>query len=176
MRYFEDITTTNQSTANRDFVPLLDAFGDPVLDPNTGEAISIPINTLSSTVDLVVVNQTFDATVAVRGQRTDVGLTLFDQFRNFQVGPDEEVYGITAFANRRLSRVTTLRLWARASRNEFDGPTPDRTRWSVGIGLSRAFSRNFSGNISARHITQDSKAANLDYDENRITLSLTKHF
>ncbi len=176
VRYFEDLTTTNQSTANRDFIPLLDAFGDPVLDPDTGEAISIPINTLSSTVDLVVVNQTFDATVAVRGQRTDVGLTLFDQFRNFQVGPDEEVYGITAFANRRLSRVTTLRLWARASRHDFDGPTPDRTRWSVGIGLNRAFSRDFSGSISARHTTQDSKAANLDYDENRVTLSLTKHF
>lgn len=175
-RYFEELTTTNRSTANRDFVPLVDAFGNPILDPDTGDAISIPIDTLSNTVDLVVVNQTFDGTVAVRGQRTDVGVTLFDTIRNFQIGPDEEVYGITAFANRRLSRVTTIRLWGRATRFDFDGPTPNRTQWQIGIGLNRKFSRNFSGSISARHITQDSDSPSLEYDENRVTLGLTKHF
>ena len=175
-RYLEELTTTNQDQANRNFVPISDAFGDPVLDPDIEDAISIPIDTPSTTTDQVVVNQTFDGTVAVRGQRTDVGVTLFDQIRNFQIGPDEEVYGVTAFVNRRLSRVTTIRLWGRATRYDFDGPTPNRTQWQVGIGLNTQFSRDFSGRIDARHITQDSNDPNFEYDENRVTLSLTKQF
>lgn len=174
-RYLEELTTTNQTRATRDFIPVLDAFGDPILDPDTGEAIEIPIDT-PSTANLVVVNQTFDGTVAVRGQRTDVGVTLFDQVRNFQIGPDEEVYGFRAFVNRRLSRVTTIRLWGRATRSEFDGPVPDRTQWQVGIGLNRAFSRDFFGRIDARHTSQDSNDPSFEWDENRVTISLTKLF
>ena len=64
----------------------------------------------------------------------------------------------------------------RATRSEFDGATPDRTRYQVGIGLNREFSKNFSGRIDARHITQDSDEPNLNYDENRITLMLNKYF
>ena len=86
------------------------------------------------------------------------------------------MYGATAFVNRRLSRPTSLRLWVRATRSEFDGATPDRTRYQVGIGLNREFSKNFSGRIDARHITQDSDEPNLNYDENRITLMLNKYF
>ena len=93
-----------------------------------------------------------------------------------QVGPDEEVYGITAAFTRRVSRMTSFRLWGQAYNIEFEGPTPNRTRWQVGIGLNRQFSRNFSGRIEARHTTQDSDDPSLSYDENRITLSLTKEF
>ena len=42
--YSEEPTTTSQVTLDRDFLPLTDAFGDPVLDPS-GEAISIPVDT-----------------------------------------------------------------------------------------------------------------------------------
>jgi uncharacterized protein (PEP-CTERM system associated) len=175
IRYLEDLTTTNQVQFNRTLVPLLDAFGDPILDPNTGEAIEVPIDT-PGTFNQVVVNQTFDGTVTVRGQRTDVGITLYDQYRNFQIGPDEEVYGGRAFANRRLSRHTTLNVWGRVQQSDFDGPTPDRRLWEVGIGLVRQFSRSFFGRINASHISQDSNDPGFEYDENRVTLSLTKNF
>ena len=173
--YSEDLTTTNQSVSGTTFIPLLDPFGDPILDPNTGDAIEVPIDSLGIQ-NQVLVRRRFDGTIAVRGRRTDVGVTLFDTQRDFQISPDEEVYGATAFVNRRISRPTSIRLWARATRSEFDGPTPNRTQWQVGIGLNRQFSKNFSGRVDYRYINQDSKDANLDYDENRITLMLTKYF
>ncbi len=175
LRYSEDLTTSNQVRSGQTLVPLLDPFGDPILDPDTGDAIEIPIDT-PGIINEVMVRRRLDGTLAVRGRRTDVGVTLFGVQRDFQISPTEDVYGVTAFANRRLSRLTTIRLWGGATRSEFDGPTADRTRWQVGIGLNRQFSKDFSGRIDVRHVTQDSKAASLNYDENRLTLGVTKFF
>ena len=175
LHYFEELTTTNQIRSSQGFIPLLDPFGDPILDPNTGDAIEIPIDT-PGIQNEVMVRKRLDGTLAVRGQRTDVGFTLFGVQREFQISPDEDVYGVTAFVNRRLSRPTSIRLWARATRSEFDGPTPTRTRYRVGIGLNRQRSKDFSGRIDVIHTTQDSKAASLNYDENRVTLGVTKFF
>ncbi|MCK5361798.1 MAG: hypothetical protein KAR22_02450, partial [Gammaproteobacteria bacterium] len=59
---------------------------------------------------------------------------------------------------------------------EFDGPTPNRTQWQVGVDFNRQFSRDFSVRIALLHITQDSKDPAFNYDENRLTLGITKFF
>ncbi len=175
LRYAEDITTTNQIRAGQTFVPLLDPFGNPVLDPDTDEVVQIPIENPGLT-DEVLVNQQLDGTLAFRGQRTDVGFTLYGARRDFEVSPNEDVYGIRAFATRRVSRLTSVRLSGQATRSEFDGPTANRTQWQVGLDLNRQFSKDFSGRISISHITQDSKDPALDYDENSVRLGITKYF
>jgi uncharacterized protein (PEP-CTERM system associated) len=124
----------------------------------------------------VLVNQQLDGTIAFRGQRTDVGFTLFGSRRDFELSPNEDVYGINAFATRRVSRLTSVRLSGRATRSEFEGPTANRTQWEVGIDLNRQFSKDFSGRISFVHVTQDSKDPTLEYDENRVRLGITKYF
>ena len=175
LNYNEDVTTNNQVRSNQTFVPLLDPFGNPILDPNTGAAIQIPINTSSIRNEVLVIQQ-LDGTLAFRGHRTDVGFTLFGTRRDFQFSPNEDVYGVTAFATRRLSRLTSVRLSGRTTRSEFDGPTPNRTQWQVDLGLNRQFSNNLSVRIDLVHITQNSKASNFNWDENRVTLGITKYF
>jgi uncharacterized protein (PEP-CTERM system associated) len=174
-RYSENLTTTSQARSNVVFVPLLDAFGNPILDPNTGDAIEVPIDT-PGIQNQVMVNRRFDGTIALRGQRTDVGVSVFDTYRDYQISPDEEVYGFRVFANRRLSRPTSVSIWGSGTRSLFDGPAPERTVWQVGASLNRQFARNFSGSVSYRYITQDSEDSNFDYDENRFTVMLTKYF
>lgn len=173
--YSEELTTTNQVRSDLNVVPLLDPFGNPILDPNTGNAILVPIDT-PGLQNEVMVRRRFDGSVVVRGRRSEVGVTLFDTQRSFQVSPDEEVYGLNAYFSRRLSRLTTLRVWGQASRSEFDGPTANRNRYQLGIGFSRQFSKDFSGRVDYRYLNQDSKDPALDYDENRVTLSVNKYF
>jgi len=175
LHYNEDVTTNNQVRSNQTFVPLLDPFGDPILDPDTGEATRIPIDSPGIRNEVLVIQQ-LDGTLAFRGQRTDVGFTVLGTRRDFQFSPNEDVYGIRAFATRRLSRRTSVRLSGRMTRSEFDGPTPNRTQWEVGIDLNRQFSSDFSGRIALFHITQDSKDPAFNYDENRLTLGITKFF
>ena len=175
LNYSEDVTTNNQVRSNQTFVPLLDPFGSPILDPDTGDAVQIPIDTSSIRNEVLVIRK-LDGTLAFRGQRTDVGFTLFGTRRDFQFSPDEDVYGVTAFATRRLSSRTSVRLSGRTNRSEFDGPTPNRTQWQVGVDFNRQFSNDFSGRIGLFHITQDSKDSSLSYDENRVTLGITKIF
>ena len=174
--YSEEPTTGNQITLDREFIPLLDPFGDPILDPDTGDFITIPVDT-PTTVDQVLINRAFSGSIAFRGRRTDATLRVFDVYRDYEVTPDEEVYGVSASASRRLSRAMTFLLGARWSNTQFqDNTNSDYTLWDVGAGLSRQFSRDFSGRIDVRHITRNSDDPRRSYDENRITLRVNKTF
>jgi uncharacterized protein (PEP-CTERM system associated) len=175
VNYNEDVTTTDRLTVDRDFIPLTDAFGDPILDPDTGEITQIPIDTPSQ-INQVLVRRHFDGGVAVKGLRTTAELKVFNDNRLFEISPDEDVYGVIATANRNLSRATNARVWGRWTRLEYEDITPNRDRWEIGTGLNRNFSRDFSGGIDARYIIQDSQDPNQKYDEVRVTLRLNKYF
>ena len=171
--YSEEPTTTSQITLNQDFLPLVDAFGNPILD-SSNEAILIPVDTPTQ-VDQVLVNRRFGGSIAFQGRRTSANLGLFAVDRNFELSPDEVVYGLRASASRRLSRVTTLSLGGGWTRTQFEDPAfADRIRWGINATLNRQFSRNFSGSIVIRHTTQNADDLTANFDENRVTLRVTK--
>ncbi len=124
----------------------------------------------------VVVNRGLNGTLEVRGIRTDVSVTLFGTQRDFQISENEDVYGIRGTVERRISPRTSLGVLGDWTRNEFDGATADRSRWQVGLGLRRQFSRNFSGSIDVSHVEQDSQNPSDIYEENRVTLRIDKTF
>jgi len=173
--FYEDVTTTNSTRSAQVLVPLTDAFGNPILDPNTGDVIQIAIDS-PGIQNEVLVQRVFNGSIAVRGRRTTVGVNLFYTQRDYQISPNEDVYGAGLTGNRQLSRKTNLRAWFTGTRSEFDGPTPNRTQYQIGAGVNFQFTRDFIGSADVMHIWQDSDDSNFDYDENRLTLMLTKYF
>ena len=175
LSYSENITTTNRIRLDRVFLPVVDVFGDPILDPDTGEAVRIPVD-LPTQVNEVVVNKSLNGNLAVQGIRTVAGLAVFGARREYEISPDEQVYGLRLYADRSLNPVMSAGAWGEWSRREFDSAAPDRDRWEVGLRLRREFTPDFSGNIAARHITQTSDSPADEFDENRISLQLNKAF
>lgn len=174
--YSETPTTGNQITLDREFIPLTDPFGDPIIDPDTGEFTTIPIDTPTQ-VDQVLINRVFSGSIAFRGRRTNAVLRLYSIDRDYEVTPDEEVYGFSLSASRSLSRKLSFVLGGGWSNTLFqDNTNSDFAIWTVNAGLSRQFSPDFSGRIDVRHTSQDSDDPNRSYDENRVTLQVTKTF
>lgn len=175
LNYREDITTTNRIRLDQNFIPVVDSFGNPVLDVDTGEAITIAVDEPTQ-VNEVVVTKRLDGTLAVEGVRTNVSLSAFGTRREFEVSPDENIYGVELNANRRLSSSLTARAWGAFSHWQFEDSDSDRDRWQVGLGVEKQFARDLFGHIDARHVTQTSDNPADEYDENRISVQLEKVF
>ena len=102
--YSESVTTTSIQQLEQVLVPFVDPFGEPVLDPGSGEPILVPVDTATLT-DEVMVLRRFEGSVTWQGRRTSASLRSSAQLRNFEVSADEEsVFGMSASLSRRLSR------------------------------------------------------------------------
>ncbi len=174
--YDEDISTTREDQLQRELIPLVDAFGDSVIDPSSGNAVEIPVDIATST-DEVLVRKRLQASVDLRGRRTDANLSLFNERREYQITGDiERVAGISAGLNRRLSRKTTLGV---SGSWQETGPltsAQDDQRWDIVLTLSRQIGRDANGTLAYRHTKRDATESADDYTENRLTLGLGMSF
>ncbi len=173
--YQEDITTTRQSQIDRQLIPLVDAFGDPVLDPGTGLLVQVPVDTATITEEVLVEKQ-FRGGVTLRGRRTDASVSLFNTQREFQLsGADEEVFGASASISRRLSQRTTVSLNGGWQQSELAGGAREDRRWNAGVSMTRQF-RDLSAQASFQRVQQESDLAASEYEENRFTVNLNLSF
>ncbi|RKZ33706.1 MAG: hypothetical protein DRQ37_08595, partial [Gammaproteobacteria bacterium] len=171
-RYEEDTSTTSQVQLERQLISLVDAFGEPIVDPTSGANIAIPVNTATIT-DEVFVRRLFQGSVSARGRRTTASLNIFAERREFQLSGDEEtVYGISANASRRLSPRTNLSASTSWQESEARATGLDSTRWDVGFAVNHRLGRDLSGTLNYLHVEQDSGAGGSDYSENRFTVGL----
>jgi len=175
-RYAEDTTTSSQIQLQRQLIPLTDAFGEPILDPDSGQAVLIPTDTPALSEE-VIVRQRLDAGVTVKGRRSEASLKLFNDRRAFQLtGDSERTFGLSASASRRLSRLIGARLSGSWQRTKPRAGGPRETRFELGAGLSRQLSGSISLNLDLRHLRQISASASGDYSENRASASLSARF
>jgi uncharacterized protein (PEP-CTERM system associated) len=173
--YREDVTTTTGLQLERQLVPLVDAFGQPVVNPDTGAAFLVPLDTPTQT-DEVLVTRRLSGSVAFQGRRTNASLSFFDEERDFSVGGDESVQGLSGSATRRLSRKLSASLSGGWQQSELRGVDGDETRWNVAVGLSRRFTSELTGSVDVSHTEQDADVAASEYEENRVFLGLTMAF
>lgn len=173
--YNEDTSTVRQVQLERQLIPLVDAFGEPILVPGTDTQILIPVDTATLTNE-VLIRKRFNADVAVKGRRTKANFGVFHERRDFQLTGDEEtVFGLTAGADRRLSRHTSLKLSGRWQTTDLrSGNT--QTFWRTTVGLTREFARDVSGALRYSHERQTSDLARDEYAENRVTASVRVSF
>lgn len=170
----EDVSLTRDVELDAQLVRLEDPFGQPIAEPSGN--IRVATNRPTS-VSEVFVRKRFDGSLAFRGRRTGVVLEGFHEVREFQETLDDEtVIGASADIARRLSRRATLRIGGRWEKTDFRAGAREDTRWEGSVGLAHRIARSLDGLIEYRYTNQDSDDRDVDFEENRITLSLSVKF
>lgn len=173
----EEPTQTRDVDLQIQLVPLTDPFGDPVSDPLSRASRSQIRTDEANPTSEVFVSQRFDGSVAFRGRRTNVELTGFHEKRDFQITGDEEtVFGASLAASRRLGRRLAVQMAGRWQVFDLRDGIQEDTRWEGSIGVTYTVARSIDSSIEYRYLTQESTNPEVEFDENRITASLTARF
>ena len=182
-RYFEDTTTQQQEILTRGG---LTSIG---IDPVTGEAnsnpqpgdliVEVPLESTFSLTNEVFERKRGEGTFGMRGGKTGLRFTIFEERREYQVsGREERVRGISGSINRRLAPRTNGILSGAYTRNLDD--TRDSDFEDVYTFLraeaSREISRKATGSVAYQFQMQDSNDNNRDYTENSLEARLTVFF
>ncbi len=138
---------------------------------------------LASTVNGVYIIKSLSAGVTWNIRRLDLGLTLRDSKRLYQLLGDaqDEIQSVTASASYRLSPKTRVNSSLSLTRNSADallnsGVERDDDIATLSLGLSHRFADKLNGALTFRHTQRDSNAANADYDENSLSASVNMRF
>lgn len=117
------------------------------------------------------------------GLRTTMSVRLSDLTREFQTTTqgEDRVQSVSGLVNYRLSPRTSANGGLSFIRNSLDstatgGAAREDDIMSFDLGLNHRFTEQFNGALTYRHIERDSNAASADYEENRITASVTMRF
>jgi uncharacterized protein (PEP-CTERM system associated) len=174
--YGEDYETYLQTIRKTVLVPVVDAFGQPVVDPLRGVAILLPID-LPTVTDDVYLSRRWTVSVGYSRPRDTFSLSGFRTDREYQrSGRTDLSTGISGSWGRRITRTLSGDLSVSAQRNQLSGQLqPDYVAY-VSTGLSVQFGRSLNGSLNLRHYRRFSDVALRDYVENSVTGTLTYLF
>lgn len=117
------------------------------------------------------------------GVRTTMSVRLTDLTREFQTTTqgEDRVQILSTFINYRLSPRTSANGGLSFTRNTLDstaagGAAREDDIMSLDLGLNHRFTEQFNGALTYRRIERDSNAASANYEENRLTASVTMRF
>jgi uncharacterized protein (PEP-CTERM system associated) len=170
--YREELTTTNDDEfALR---PIRDEFGDPVFDRETGT----PLFEEPDLTTNVYLSQRFSGGFRGRLTKTDWGVRIYNDRREFQNdGTRERVTGVAGNLTWRLAPRTSLGVNARWEESTFaDQPDREDEIIRIGLGLRRDLGRGADASLEYSYRERESTREAREFDENRITATLTKVF
>jgi uncharacterized protein (PEP-CTERM system associated) len=172
--YNESRTTTAQRRLNRRVIAFEDAFGDPIENPGL-RPVLIPIDEPDAT-DEALISRRLDASVSVRGRRTNGTLSVFQERRSFELsGGDEDVMGVRVSASRTLSRYGSVSGGGFFQHSQFvDGREDDI--YGLNLSYSRRISADLRAVVNYTHVRNESDQPQNEYVENRVTATLTMLF
>jgi len=172
--FSEDITTSRDEQLERILVPLVDAAGIAVFDPISGAQISVPIDNLTSSEE-VIVQSRFDGSVTYEGRRTTLGLTGFSSFRTGQLnGAESEVIGSSLTLNHKLNRLISMD--GRLGFQSTSSGTQEDQRFNWSVSMRGTLGRSLSASVGYDYVTLKSSVAANEFDENRIRIGVVASF
>ena len=169
--YVEELRTVNEID---DLRLVRDEFGDPIFDPETGR----PIFELADLRTGVFLRKRFSTGVSIRRTKTDWGLRIFDERREFEIdNRDERVQGIVGDITWRVLPRTSVFGNLRVEESTFaDERDREDTLWRARLGVNRDLGPRTSASIDYGYTERESNVADREYRENRLTASFTKTF
>ena len=175
-RYFEDTTTSQDILANQQVFAVVDAFGNPILNPVSGQPNTITVDVPTLT-DEVLVRKRSEASFTGRTALSTVSLRVYNENRHFQESDDkDDVLGADGSWNWRLGKRTSSNVRARWQKtnanNSGSGGRSDNEFTQIAVGVNRSLSRYFTANLEYQFQKQNSDNPLDEYDENRVTASL----
>ncbi len=170
----EATTTTRDQQIERILIPLVDALGNPIIDPLSGTQIEVPIDNIDSTEEVFVASN-FNGSVTYTGRRTSATLGLSSSFRTGQQsGASSEVLGARVNVNRQLSRRSSLSGNGRMQTSTSGGGETER--YSFGVLFRHNIGPTFSGTLGLDHVTQRSSSGTGGFSENRVRAGVIASF
>ena len=173
----------SRDIANRRTEQLYDQFffvldpstGGVLVDPITGDPVLVNIPEQRQVDEDYLVTQ-IRAGLAVSGRRTTLNVTAVAATREYEVSSsDEDTFGLTATLDRQLG--TGLSGFVQGAITTSDVANgADSDTYSMQVGLRKNLSPRTSASVDLLHRNHDSSTANGDYDENRITFSVSTSF
>jgi uncharacterized protein (PEP-CTERM system associated) len=173
--YDVDVQSVRQEIIDSQVVPFEDAFGNPILDPLTGQPTTLEVGT-PALVDDVYVRDRFRLGWAWFRGRTNVNLTLRYDRRNYQALAQDTKDGV-AYLNlsRRLTRRLTGRVgldyWNHTEDNPL--PTADFEEYRARVGLSYRLGPRTDARLDLLRTDRSADNRLDEYTENRLDLTVS---
>ncbi|WP_412851843.1 TIGR03016 family PEP-CTERM system-associated outer membrane protein [Ectothiorhodospira shaposhnikovii] len=119
-------------------------------------------------------------TISASGQRSKLswGGAASREERLYQTEGrgDEDISSVSANLGWRVAPRTQATLSSQWQRSDYDRDSRKDDLWNVGLGLSRTLGANTSAAIEYRYQERDSNQDDFDYQENRVTATLSRTF
>ena len=143
--YVEELRTVNQLDDPR---LLRDEFGDPIFDPETGQ----PIFELPDVLSGVYLRKRFSAGVSIRRAKTNWGVRVFDERREFEIDDRRErVQGVIGDITWRALPRTSVFGNLRIEESTFaDDRDREDTLWTTRLGVNRDLGQIYKSVPSCR--------------------------
>ncbi|MCG5494779.1 TIGR03016 family PEP-CTERM system-associated outer membrane protein [Ectothiorhodospira variabilis] len=116
--------------------------------------------------------------VSASGQRSKVSWTVSGsrQERDFQQGDDQKVNTLTTSASYQLAPRTSAQASLQWQGTDYDVDNRKDDLYALSLGLSRTLGPRTSASLTYRHQQRDSNLPGGDYEENRVTATLSATF
>ena len=174
--YDEQTQSLNDIQINQQLIPLVDAFGQPVFDPNVSSNIALTTDRPGLQND-VIVNQRLDINLAYSNRRNSANVGLYNSTRTGQASnSNEDITGLRASFSRQLSEKLTATINADWTSSDFQNGQRTDNRYGFGAHLTRRLGRHMNGIIDYRYRQSDSDSTRNTYTENRLSASLNLYY
>jgi uncharacterized protein (PEP-CTERM system associated) len=174
MSYTEAPTTVNRMDFLAEIDFLRDEFGNIIFENGQPVIIIGLVPNLQSGVYLA---RRFTSSFTGSRPKTDWGIRVFDEQREFEVTDERErVQGVTGNIAWRMAPRTRLLLNASVQERTFSITDREDLYYIFGAGVSRELSPNTSALLDYRYLQRDSNLPNADYRENRVTATFRAAF
>jgi uncharacterized protein (PEP-CTERM system associated) len=173
--YIEQPTTVRSTFLQTTAFPVLDPFGQPIIDPVTGQPqqlnVLVPVETGE-----VLITKSLNAVLGYTGRYHDFEVGVDRSELDYQLTGDTEDYlGTNAAWTWRFTPRSRSRLGFQWIDQEFR--TGEESEFIVvDFALTRQFGRTLEASIGARYLDRDTTGTIPAYQENRAFLLLVKTF
>jgi len=155
--YTEDFETISSQLTNRQGANV------------TGEPITLPSDPAVTTGTFL--NKGFNFSAQRNSGKTELGISLFDQRREYQISNDnDKTYGGSVSWLWRLARRTELEMQSEVIRLESAGTTQENKDIISTLSLRRHLTRNGTLSFNYRNSRRDSNVADSNYRQNMYTI------
>ena len=174
--YLEDLATFQRVVLERQVFILTDPFGNPIIDPTTGNPILIEIGFPALSAE-VYLRRRGQVSWSWRRGRSTYALSAYHERREYQTTLEEErLRGGRISWSWRIARRTTWTLMGLLQKRDVRGGTGEDEYRLVDLTIRRTLRPDLRGSLSLRRIVRDGTGGVRGYDQNVVTLGVTATF
>lgn len=171
--YSQDLTDSSTLLSDQVVFFLVDAFGQPILDPSTGDPLLLTQN-ISTISNSSFVNDQFRVNYSIKGRRTTLTLNGNISEQTYQDSTREVSHlGMGASISRQLSGKISGDVGLNWNESEEQGTATSKSdTWKLSAGISQELGPKTNLRFNYSFTDRSSNQSGQSYEENRLSLTL----